>query len=197
MLGGVPQIHPPRFYAYGIIGCRTLKRSLMFCITWCFILTDRHWIRTKRNFAFLSVKHWIIYLKKFLESDWLRAVQFQGNTVQKKGNKVICIQLPSSGTVLHSSCILLTGNCMMSRTLRKKYAVVSFSKSSNSIRPSDPCYFDNLWKSQPCEFFSKLHSKPYAITYANSNHVRPIILTISQKTFVTVERTTSYLSRKI
>jgi hypothetical protein len=27
-------------------------------------------------------------MKKFLDSDWLRAVQFQGNTVQKKGNTV-------------------------------------------------------------------------------------------------------------
>ena len=29
-----------------------------------------------------------IYMKKFLDSDWLREVQFLGNTVQKKGNLV-------------------------------------------------------------------------------------------------------------
>ena len=27
-------------------------------------------------------------MKKFLDSDWLREVQFLGNTVQKKGNLV-------------------------------------------------------------------------------------------------------------
>ena len=27
-------------------------------------------------------------MKKFLDSDWLRGVQFQGNTVPKKGNTV-------------------------------------------------------------------------------------------------------------
>ena len=28
----------------------------------------------------------IIYMKKFLDCDWLREMQFFGNTVQKKGN---------------------------------------------------------------------------------------------------------------
>ena len=28
----------------------------------------------------------IIYMKKFLDCDWLREMQFLGNTVQKKGN---------------------------------------------------------------------------------------------------------------
>ena len=28
----------------------------------------------------------IIYMKKFLDCDWLREIQFFGNTVQKKGN---------------------------------------------------------------------------------------------------------------
>ena len=32
--------------------------------------------------------------EKFLHSDGLRTVQFQGNTVQKKGNTVICNELP-------------------------------------------------------------------------------------------------------
>ena len=31
---------------------------------------------------------WIIYMKKFLDCDWLREMQFLGNTVQKKGNWV-------------------------------------------------------------------------------------------------------------
>ena len=30
----------------------------------------------------------IIYMKKFLHSDWLRAVQFFSKTVQKRGNSV-------------------------------------------------------------------------------------------------------------
>ena len=32
--------------------------------------------------------HIIIYMKKFLDCDWLRGMQFLGNTVQKKGNWV-------------------------------------------------------------------------------------------------------------
>ena len=28
----------------------------------------------------------LIYMKKFLDCDWLREMQFFGNTVQKKGN---------------------------------------------------------------------------------------------------------------
>ena len=30
----------------------------------------------------------ILYMKKFLDCDWLRGMQFLGNTVQKKGNLV-------------------------------------------------------------------------------------------------------------
>ena len=29
-----------------------------------------------------------LYMKKFLDCDWLRGMQFLGNTVQKKGNLV-------------------------------------------------------------------------------------------------------------
>ena len=32
--------------------------------------------------------YFIIYMKKFLDCDWLREMQFLGNTVQKKGNLV-------------------------------------------------------------------------------------------------------------
>ena len=39
-------------------------------------------------------------MKTFLETDWLRAVQFQGNTVPKEGNSVICTELLFLGTVL-------------------------------------------------------------------------------------------------
>ncbi len=35
-----------------------------------------------------SITLLIIYMKKFLHSDWLRAVQFLGNTVPKKRNSV-------------------------------------------------------------------------------------------------------------
>ena len=34
----------------------------------------------------LCVNFIIIYMKKFLDCDWLREMQFSGNTVQKKGN---------------------------------------------------------------------------------------------------------------
>ena len=36
-----------------------------------------------KQYAFTLI---IIYIKKFLDSDWLRAVQFQGSTVPKKGD---------------------------------------------------------------------------------------------------------------
>ena len=48
-------------------------------------------------------------MKKYLGSDWLRTVQFQGNTVPEKVT-IICIELPFSGTLLPFSCILLIGN---------------------------------------------------------------------------------------
>ena len=35
-----------------------------------------------------TVKQLIIYMKKFLDCDWLREMQFFGNRVQKKGNLV-------------------------------------------------------------------------------------------------------------
>ena len=39
--------------------------------------------------AYLSyIKIMIIYMKKFLDSDWLREMHFLGNTVQKKSNLV-------------------------------------------------------------------------------------------------------------
>ena len=38
---------------------------------------------TRTRFSIL-----IIYMKKFLDCDWLREMQFFGNTVQKKGNLV-------------------------------------------------------------------------------------------------------------
>ena len=33
-------------------------------------------------------------MEKFLGSDWLRAIEFQGNTVQRKGKTIICTELP-------------------------------------------------------------------------------------------------------
>ena len=56
--------------------------------------------------CFHPVSGLITNMEKFLDSDLRRAVQFQGNTVQKKGNTVICTGLPFSGTVLHFSYIL-------------------------------------------------------------------------------------------
>ena len=45
----------------------------------------------------LSFSGLIVYMKTFLESDWLRAVQVQGNTVLKKGSTVICTELSCFG----------------------------------------------------------------------------------------------------
>ena len=36
----------------------------------------------------ILLKDLTIYMKKFLDCDWLREMQFLGNTVQKKGNLV-------------------------------------------------------------------------------------------------------------
>ena len=50
----------------------------------------------------------------------------------------------------------------------KKHALVSFSITSNSTRPSDSCYFDSLWKTHSCVFSPPQFAlKPYAITYTN------------------------------
>ena len=64
-------------------------------------------------------------MKKFFDSDWLRAVQFQGDTVQKKGNTVICTELPNSafGTALLSSCIYARTMNNISKFDRQKVGV--------------------------------------------------------------------------
>ena len=41
-----------------------------------------------QNAVFHNFSRLIIYMKKFLNCDWLREMQFFGNTVQKKGNLV-------------------------------------------------------------------------------------------------------------
>ena len=45
-------------------------------------------LRYKESFAllFILILLLIICMKKFLDCDWLRGMQFLGNTVQKKGN---------------------------------------------------------------------------------------------------------------
>ena len=73
-------------------------------------------------------------MKKFLDSDWLREVQFQGNTVPKKGNIVICIELLFFGAVLLFSCILLIAR-----------------------------YLVQFGKTRPCEFFKDLKRHSFGI----------------------------------
>jgi hypothetical protein len=51
------------------------------------------------------------------------------------------LRLQMSRTFL---CILLIRNRMVSRETWIKQVLVSFSNTSNSIRPSDSCYFDAL-----------------------------------------------------
>ena len=76
-----------------------------FRIAWLFLI-DIWQFRLARIFRFCEIYweyraarhlvfsvHWpvtglIIYMKKFLDCDWLREKQFLGNTVQKKGNLV-------------------------------------------------------------------------------------------------------------
>ena len=58
-------------------------------------------------------------IKKYLDSNWLRAVQFQANAVPKEGNSVICTQSPFFVTMLLFSCILLIVNSVISRTIWK------------------------------------------------------------------------------
>ena len=61
----------------------------------------------------------ILYMKTFLEFDWLRAVQFQGNTVPGNGYRVICFSEPFFGTVLLFSYTLLIGDNTISRAIWK------------------------------------------------------------------------------
>ena len=60
--------------------------------------------RTTKSFNALSPC--LIYMKKFLDSDWLRAVQFQGNTVQEKGS-INLDWSTFSGTVLLFSVLII------------------------------------------------------------------------------------------
>ena len=93
----------------------------------------------------------ITYMKKFLDFDWLRAVQFQSNSaVSKKGNTVICTKLPFLGTELPFSqncitfwCILLIAKSMPSRAIWKKHAFVCFSKTIKiaKVRRTHSCMF--------------------------------------------------------
>ena len=53
------------------------------------ILVISNRTRAARSFDFeitRMISDLIIYMKKLLDSDWLRAVQFFLNTVQKRGN---------------------------------------------------------------------------------------------------------------
>ena len=107
----------------------------------------------------------IVYMKKFLDFDWLRAVQFQSNSaVSKKGNTVICTKLPFLGTELPFSqncitfsCILLIANSMPSRAIWKKHALVFFKDYQNSQSPKDSLM----------RVFYKLHWKPCYYLYTN------------------------------
>ena len=55
------------------------------------ILAISNRTRAARSFDFeitRMISDLIIYMKKLLDSDWLRAVQFFLNTVQKRGNSM-------------------------------------------------------------------------------------------------------------
>ena len=85
---------------------------------------------------------------------------------QSEGNKLFCTWYKRMTQFCISlSCILLISNSMhgFSSNL-KKHTLVSSSKTSNSTRPSDSCYFYSLWKTHSCVFFPNC-TRNHTITY--------------------------------
>jgi hypothetical protein len=130
-----------------------------------------------------------IYMKIVLDCDWLISVQlisilkqqcknlqqtdlnktsktYQENVVSTWTVRYKCkLKLQLSRTFL---CVLLIPNRMVSCKIWIKQAFVSFSKTSNSTRPSpsDSRYFDALWKINSCMFYPNcIRNQP--ITYTN------------------------------
>ena len=58
---------------------------------------------------------------------------------------------------------ILTSNSIVSRAITEKYALVSFSKTANSARPSDSRYFLQS-KTHSCMFIRNC-TRNYTITY--------------------------------
>ena len=108
--------------------------------------------------------------QKFLNSDWLRAVHFQGNTVRKKVT-IICTKLAYFGIelplvyfciVLVFLCTLLTGNSMVSHSIWQNMHSETYQRLQTTLPwPSNSCYFDSLWRTHLYNYVcSKLHLKP-------------------------------------
>ena len=62
-------------------------------VMYCCSSVQKEWnsifdLPTTNSFKYLLIFHLIIYMKKFLYFDWLRAVQFFSKTVQKRVNSV-------------------------------------------------------------------------------------------------------------
>ena len=83
----------------------------------------------------VSITTVMIHMKKFLNSDWRRAVQFPGNTLAKKGNTVICTELPFLTLYYFFHVYYKLVIAWFLVQFGKKHALVSFSKTiiSNSM----------------------------------------------------------------
>ena len=112
-------------------------------------LRDRNDIRDVLK-GYLNVQHLIllitIYMKKFLQSDWLRAVQFLLKQCRKE-----LIQCKKRKKTKHSD--------------------EKFSKTSNCTRPRGSCNFVSLWKIYSCLFIPNC-TRNHVITYTNRKFPR-------------------------
>ena len=72
---------------------------------------ERIWIVTH----FCSFTSFMMYMKKFFDFDWLKSVQFQGNSVEKK--QYSNLHWITFLTLLLFSCVLSVGNCVISRVI--------------------------------------------------------------------------------
>ena len=84
--------------------------------------------RLKSSFEYVTINNSNIHGKIYLCSDWLWAGQFQGNTVPKNGNTVICTEV-LLGTVLLYSCVLLICYNITSRAIWKNTNSWIFQRS--------------------------------------------------------------------
>ena len=126
-----------------------------------------------------SITFLIIYMKKLLDSDWLRTVQFFLNTVQKRGNwmqkKVIKQafwldnELRSSQMANQISCFQIKRNC----TRRSGSCNFSFLKNSlvqiNSKLNSKPYDYLYKWYLKSCFCTSRLVVTSWSLSFLSRN----------------------------
>ena len=97
---------------------------------------------------------------------WLaRAVKFQDNIVPKKGNTVICLELPFSALYDFFPCILLFGNSMISRATWKNTHSWIFQRPQVTLIIRTRTILI-VWKTHSRVFFPNC-TQNHAITYTN------------------------------